>query len=765
MSRFFCVKPLVWALASGFAFSSPLWAATATLSLSQGAPTCRQPGASQPQQMIRTPKGSGDGPLAGGATRISADKLSGQSQTHVKAEGDVIVERDRQTLNADWIAYDQQTQILQAGDEFVLSDGGNRVSGHKLSYDLAGKQGEAEQARFEAQNQGRRLQGTGARVRMEGESRYRLEHARFNTCDANDESWYIEAASIDADYDQNIGVARQAKLVLKGVPILYTPWVDFPLNGDRKSGLLAPTVKIGSDGFELTTPYYVNLAPNYDLTIKPHLISRRGMQLGADFRYLRPQYSGQASIAWLPQDRASEFNNRTKVDWMHQHRFTDKLTGGIDFHQVSDDDYYRDLMGSSVGSNVHLNRQLWLNHQSSLWGGRLSHYFSVQKHQTLASITGFKDAPYAMLPRVSSQWSRHFNDTYSANVYAQGTYFSHNDKQEGVRLVLNPSVTADFHNSWGFVRPKVGVHARYYDLQSFGNEPKRQVSRVLPTISIDSGMVLERPWRFREQGFVQTLEPRLFYSYIPKRSQNDLPLFDASENSFTYEQLFRENRFSGQDRINAANFITTALQTRLLDDGNGAERLSAGIGQRFYFNKDSVMLDGSVQKNERDRSDILAFARGHLSPNMSVQSNWHYNQNLNTSEAFDVGWRYSPEQGKSVSMRYKFDRNAEIYDDNYGKVRQIDAVVQWPIGRGYYFVGRHNYDLTHSRSLQQVLGMEYRSPCRCWRASVVGQRYVSGLNETKSGVFLQLQLRDLTSVGDDLFEQLRTAVPGYRSLD
>jgi LPS-assembly protein len=260
------------------------------------------------------------------------------------------------------------------------------------------------------------------------------------------------------------------------------------------------------------------------------------------------------------------------------------------------------------------------------------------------------------------------------------------------------------------------------------------------------------------------LEPRLFYTYIPKRSQNDLPLFDASENSFTYEQLFRENRFSGQDRINAANFITAALQTRLYDDKTGAERMSAGVGQRYYFNKDTVLLDGSVQKNERDRSDILVFARGNINDQWRVQANWHYNENLKTSENFDAGWRYSPEPGKAVSMRYKFGRYEEIYDGNYGKIRQIDAAVQWPIRRNYYIVARQNYDLTHSRSLQQLLGIEYQSTCRCWSASVVGQRYVTGLNETKNAVFFQLQLRNLTSVGNNPFEQLRTAIPGYNSI-
>ena len=238
--------------------------AAPSLSLGDAA-VCHAPDA--PQQMVAAPKSSGEGAVPPGATRVNADSLNGQSQTRVHAKGDVVVERGTQTLNADWIDYDQQSQQLKAGDAFTLADGNSRVSGSNLAYNLGSQEGEAEAARFEAENDNRRLQGVGEKIQMAGKNRYRLSQAKFNTCNPGDDSWYIEAASIDADYDTNIGVARNAKFVFGGVPLMYTPWIDFPLNGDRKSGLMAPTVKIGSDGFELGVPYYFNLAPNYDATV------------------------------------------------------------------------------------------------------------------------------------------------------------------------------------------------------------------------------------------------------------------------------------------------------------------------------------------------------------------------------------------------------------------------------------------------------------------------------------------------------------------
>lgn len=755
----FYVKPLVLALAAGFAMTPTLAAPSLAVG---GAVSCRALGA--PKHMVPPPQLSGEAATDGeGVTRITAEDMQGQSQTRVRAKGAVVVERDAQALNADWVDYDQNSHTVQAGDHFTLADGVSRVQGEKLTYNLQQRTGAAQNVRFEAENNGRRLQGAGDKVEMVGK-RYRLTQTRFNTCDPNDESWYIEAASIDADYDKNIGVARNAKVVLGKVPILYTPWIDFPLNGQRKSGLLAPTLKVGSDGIELSTPYYLNLAPNYDATLRPQFIARRGLQLGGEFRYLQPKYGGKVSGDWLPDDRASRHNHRYRFDWTHHHRFSASLTGGVDFHQVSDDDYYRDLMGSALNSNTHLNRQLWLSHQAALGGGQWQNYFTVQKYQTLASASGYRNRPYAVLPQLGSSWLRHFNNTFSAHVMGQATRFDHDVKQAGSRFVLYPSVTAHFHNSWGFVRPKVGVHATHYRLDAFNGQPRRSANRVLPIVSVHSGMTLERPLSLKGQSLVQTLEPRLYYAYIPKRDQSHLPNFDTSENSFTYEQLFRENLFSGQDRINAAHFLTAALQTRLYDGKTGAERFNAGVGQRFYFNKDDVLLDGSVQQNVRDRSDILAFAYGRLSDSVHAETQWHYNQSLKRTEKFNIGMRYNPAPGKTVAMRYRYGRFEELYDNHYGRSKQVDVAVQWPVRQNYYLVGRYNYDLTHSRTLQQLVGVEYRSPCRCWSASLVGQRYVNGLGSSKNAVYFQLQLRDLTSVGNNPFEQLRTAIPGYSSI-
>ena len=616
---------MVWGL--GIAFGAQA-AYADDLSLGSTCLNCNPAELSAAAASAPTVETSGEAALPTDYTRITADEVGGQSKVSVRAEGNVIIERNSQVLNAQWVDYNQQTETVTAGDSFVLYDNGSVVSGDKLEYKLSDSTGSGENLRLETEHEGRRLQAVSAQGQLQGKNRYHLQDTKFNTCQRGDASWYIQADSIEADYEQGVGVAKNAKLVFGGVPVLYTPWADFPLNGNRKSGLLVPTVGLGSDGLELDLPYYLNLAPNYDATITPGVIGSRGARIGGQFRYLQPKYAGQVEGTWMPDDRKSEHNNRYQFRLNHNQKFTSKLSGGIDYNRVSDNDYYRDFYGQDdIAANVNLNRQVWLNYNDTLWGGALNGHFTVQKYQTLANIYGYKDEPYAILPRLQGTWNKNIGNA-QVDLFGQFTRFDHDSKQSGNRAVLYPSVRWNLHNEWGFISPKLGVHYTFYDLDDFENNPGRSVSRTLPIFNIDAGMTFERQTRLFGHDFVQTLEPRLFYNYIPTKSQNDLPNFDSSENSFSYEQLFRENLYSGNDRINSANSLTAALQTRYLDDKTGAERLRAGIGQKYYFTTDNVLLDGSVSRYQRNRSDWIAFGQGQNSESVSAHAIVHYNQNL-----------------------------------------------------------------------------------------------------------------------------------------
>lgn len=755
LSRLFVCKPLVLVLS--VVFSSHAWAATSWKSKS--AFSCPAP---EYSTTYSPAKSSGELPLPDNTTRIVADKVIGQTHVHAEAQGNVIIEHNNDTLNAEHAIYDQTNDMVHTKGSFTLSDHqGNTIHGDNLHYHLNENSGSADNAEFTNDTRGRRLQGISQQVQMHDKNHAVMKNVQFNTCNTGDHSWYIQASELRADRNRNIGVAKHARLIFGGVPILYTPWIDFPLSGNRKSGFLLPSMKIGSNGTELELPYYLNFAPNYDATLSPGIITARGATLSAEMRYLEKKYSGIFKAKYLPYDRRSRFNHRYEAKWQHSHQFSAKLSGSIDYHQVSDDDYYRDLYGrNDAAENVQLNRRLRLEYHNQIFDAPLQADLTLQKYQTLSDSTGRKNKPYALLPRLSTHWQKNSGNMH-INITGQFTRFVHSERQNGNRALIYPSIQWNFNNSWGYIRPKIGIHATYYWLNKYGSTPSHQASRILPIANIDSGFTLERKTTLFGRNYIQTLEPRLFYNYIPRKSQINLPNFDSSENNFSYNQLFRENLYSGGDLINSSNSLTIGLQTRLLNSHTGAERWRAGIGQKFYFNSDNILLNGSLEKRTRQKSDIAAFAGGQIGYNWFADANIHYDQNNTQLRRADIGVRYNPIAGKVLSLRYKYGRDEEIYTGHYDRLRHIDFGAQWPINPNLYAVGRLNYSLKPRTALEQMLGLEYRSPCGCWSANIVGQRYINSLDNHKTAVFFTLQLKDLSNIGSNPYEQLRLGIPGY----
>lgn len=702
---------------------------------------------------------------AAGQTQLSADELSGQMEVEIKARGNVVVRRDDQTLKADWLEYYQAKNRARAGDHFTLTQAGSRVSGTLIDYDLANRTGTAEQPDFAAAEGLRSFRGDGERAEFLGKGKYRLLQARANTCSPDDDSWYIKASSIDLDYGENVGVARNARLEFQGVPILYTPWIDFPLDGGRKSGVLAPIVKTGSNGTELSIPYYWNIAPNYDATITPGYNEKRGAMLGAEFRYLQPDYQGEIATAQVPDDQEA---NRSRYAWRAKH--AQNLGGGFNLgynaNYVSDDDYFDDFGDrQAIASGTNLVREAWLGYGTEWNSGTFNAQLKAQRYQTLQDPDAPVEEPYARLPQLTASANQDLGAGLSANLQAELTRFTHTTKQEGSRLVSYPSVTWSLDQSWGYIRPKVGVHYTRYSLDALDSEPAREVTRTLPIFSTDAGLYFDRPSTLFGSNYTQTLEPRLYYLNIPSKQQNDLPNFDTSENDVNFAQLFSENRFSGSDRINSADQLTAALSTRFLDSQSGIEQLRLSAGQVFYFSKDDLTLNGTTTERTSQRSDLLFSAGGQLTPSWRFDSLYQHNQDLSKTEQYNLQLFYTPEPGKTASIRYRYDRLTDVgsADGSLGPLRQVDVAGQWPLAKKWYAVARYNYSLQDKKALEQLAGVEYNDGC--WTARLVGQRYVSDSNTTKNAVYLQLELKDLGGIGSNPIDTLRLAIPGYSKIN
>ncbi|WP_434630843.1 LPS-assembly protein LptD [Chromobacterium sp. CV08] len=708
-------------------------------------------------------------PKQEGQTVVTADNIDGEMNVILHAKGDVVVTRDDQKVESDWLDYYQAKNRVKAGDRFRMTRGGDTIDGSTLDYDVDNYSGTGMDPVFSMKRQDAApkgakpvtMRGDGSQVDFQGQNQYRVYGSRMTTCDPGDDAWYLHSSSTDLDYNRGVGVAHNAWMQFYGVPILYTPWLDFPLNGNRKSGFLAPTFKTGTAGTEFAIPYYWNIAPNYDATITPHFNDKHGNMLAGEFRYLQPDYRGTIYTEQLPNDKVT---NTSRYAWSatHSQNLGHGLSFGLNYNQVSDKTYFTDFGDQvAVASNVNLDRSAWVSYNMDWTGGGANAMLRVQHYQNLTLNPQPTDIPYARMPQLTLNASQKLPSDFSASLITDLTRFDHPSLQTGDRFVAYPSLTWNFDRSWGFIRPKIGVNFTEYNLNAFQGQPQGTITRTLPIFSTDAGLYFDRETQFMGRDHLMTLEPRLFYVNIPNKDQSKLPNFDTSVNDFNFAQLFTENRFSGYDRINGANEITTALTSRFIDQSNGLERLRIAIGKRYYFSQQDIVLAGTPAQVTNTGNDWMLSAGGDLTRSVRLDSGYEYNPTIQATQRYDVRLRYNPEPGKVASIRYRYGVY-ELLDDNstYGPLRQVDVAAQWPIARRWYAIGRYNYSLISRKPIDQLAGFEYNDGC--WSARFYTQRYVTDLTTTRNAIFFQLELKGLGALGSNgLQDTLRLAIPGY----
>lgn len=701
-----------------------------------------------------------------GQAVVTADHIDGENEVVLHAKGQVVVTRDDQKMESNWLDYYQEKNRAKAGDHFRLTRGKDVITGTTLDYDMDNYTGTGMQPVFTMSPHGEgkpaagapaiTMRGDARQIDFQGQNQYRVYGSRMTTCDPGDDAWYLHAGSTDLDYNRGVGVARHAWMQFYGVPLLYTPWLDFPLNGNRKSGFLTPTFKTGSAGTEFSLPYYWNIAPNYDATITPHFNTKHGNMLSGEFRYLQPDYSGSIYTEQLPHDKVTD-SARNAWYVTHAQNLGHGLSFYLNYSAVSDRTYFTDFGDQvAIASNVNLNQEAALNYGLGWRGGSGTATLRVQHYQNLTLNPQPGDIPYARMPQLSFVANQNLPAGFSATLITDLTRFDHPSLQTGDRVVAYPSVSWNFDRSWGFIRPKLGVNFTEYNLNAFQGTARSTQTRSLPIFSTDAGLYFDRDTTFLGKDHLMTLEPRLFYVSIPNKDQSKIPLFDTSVNDLNFAQLFTENRFSGYDRINGADQLTTALTSRFIDQTNGLERLRLAVGKRFYF-KDDI-----TQSANQPSSDLLLSAAGDLSRTWRFDSSYQYNQELGVTERYNVQMRYSPAPGKVASVRYRYGRNEQLLDTSSvtGPLRQVDVAGQWPIAQRWYAIGRYNYSLIERKPIERLAGFEYNDGC--WSARVFGQRYVTDPQTTKNAWFLQLELRGLGALGSgSVQDTLRLAIPGY----
>lgn len=678
---------------------------------------------------------------------IEADEVSGKQGEDVEARGNVKLRARGRSLFADRILYSQAADRVTATGNVRLDRLGDVMEGTRVEVDLAKDTAVADSPEYFFRQLNAR--GKAQRITVDGRSKIHADQGTYSTCVVPEKDWYMRVRKLDLDRDKDEGVARHATVYFKNIPFLYTPYIDFPLSNQRKSGFLSPTYgTTGKSGFEFTLPFYWNLAPNYDATIAPRMLAKRGLMLNNEFRYLGSTFSGMASAEYLPNDQALEGVSRYALAYRHNHQINSRLNGYLFLQRASDDRYFVDLSNRlAVTSITNLPREGGLTYNGGFWtlAGR------TQKYQTLQDPLAPITPPYARLPQITLTGLRPNVSGYDLGLNAEFVHFSHPTLLNGRRLIAYPSIAYPIQRSFFSVVPKIGLHQTFYDLEA--GSTYSSTARTLPIFTVDGTVTFERNTSFLGTPLLQTLEPRLYYVYIPYRDQSRLPLFDTAVGDFNFAQIFSENQFVGGDRINDANQVTGAVSSRLIDPLDGRERLRLTLGQRFFFGDQRVTL-GSTQARTQNRSDILAAVTGRMTPAWYADVAMRLDINDRRPDRSTFVLRYNPEPGHVLNFGYRFNR--ETFE-------QTDISTQWMLGERWSAVARWAYSLRDRRSTTTIAGLEYNAGC--WVGRFVMQQFVTFTQDSVRALFFQLELNGLSKIGSNPLDILRQNITGYQKIN
>jgi LPS-assembly protein len=552
-----------------------------------------------------------------------------------------------------------------------------------------------------------------------------------------------------------VGTAHHAWITFKRVPIFYSPYLTFPLSDQRRSGFLAPSYRVSSaSGLELTVPYYLNLAPNYDATVGLRGMTERGVQLQGEFRYLTTRGQGQLGLELMPDDRKFG-SGRSAVSFQHTGYFAERWSANVNFNRLSDRQYFEDL-----GTNLAIASQTFAERRADVyrWGNGWYALGRLQSFQTLDRRLPGGSRPYERLPQLMAVYrpaERNRQVNFSGT--AELVHFDRRDSVTGVRMDLRPTVSYPIRGTAGFIEPRATLRQTLYSLDGTAPGAKRTPTRTIPTFSVDSGLFFERNLEIRGQSLVQTLEPRAFYLFTPPTNQDDLPVFDTGRFTFAFAQLFREDRFSGADRVGDAHQVALALTSRVLDPAGG-ELVRGSVGQILFLRDRRITLPGQARETD-SVSNLVGEVSANLGRRWRVLGGLQWDPHATRTERSTVALRYQPDPLRVVNAAYRFLRQAPGV---VGSVEQMDLSFAWPVARHWRAVGRWNHSLPDNRMLEAFGGLEYES-C-CWAFRAVGRRYLSSTEgEHTNAIFFQLELKGLTGIGRGTVSFLERSIPGYEN--
>lgn len=715
-------------------------------------------------------------------TNIEGDALEGVENKDTLVQGNVQLHRGDQFLGTDRLVYNQETGKYRADGSVRYQDSALRI----VAKSAEGNQDTDSHTINDLQYQLMRRRGNGGARRIDlKDDTGTLTGATYSTCDPGQRAWELRANRIDIDMAKGRGVAHNATLRIGRVPVLYVPWFPFPTDERRQTGLLFPSIALSSrNGFDYRQPIYLNLAPNYDATLYPRIMTNRGVQLGGEFRWLYEQGRGTVSGSYMPSDKRprdepdrylKDLNgnpipgatlpdrNRGQFALNAVHNFNDTWYTAANVAWVSDTHYLEDFSNSLYGVSTYFIRS-----ELGVYGhGRYWNAGASTDHYQLADYSLSKlSQPYDRLPRLFGHWAQPVGRWLEAGVDAEAVQFKHPIFAGGSRVDVKPYIAADFEGASWFVRPKLAYRYTAYSLDRDPLRPGANTSptRSLPVTSIDAGMYFDRDTIFRGEHYLQTFEPRLYYLRVPYRDQSDIPRFDTSTTTFSWGQLFRDNRYTGPDRQTDADQLTIAASTRFIGESDGRERLSASLGQIVYFKDSRVTLPGEVPV-EHGKSAWVAEASFAPTDRWLINGAYQWDPKLHGQNLASIRTRYLLGDSGIVNFGYRYRRNPDYIDglsplSARDLVKQVDFSFLYPLTDNWSLVGRYYYSLLDHKELETIAGVQWESCCMAVR--LVGRRYLRNrTGDLNNAIQLEVELKGLGSAGQKSERILRRAILGY----
>lgn len=654
--------------------------------------------------------------------------------------GKTIIQKNDWVLNADNAHFDGRTNTIMADGHIMLSTKKLQLKSDTIHFQLDSQSGQLSNVHYQLKNAA--SNGYSKQLIQQNGSKLILKDSLYTTCPPSLQSWNIAAKRIVLDQAKNEGSAKNVTLEVKGIPVFYFPWLSFSLNNQRKSGFLAPSAQISEQsGVSISTPYYLNLSPNYDMTISPAYLGKRGVKIDGEFRYLVNKHHGIWDYEILPRDQASNNTQRDYFKIRHTSKASDSTRFNIKAEGVSDKQYFDDFGKSlSLSSTSALERRIEAIKVGKNWHSSLA----FVDYQTLDNSTrSYEKVPELKFNYTPKSLAKQVNLSFDMEL----THFRKSNAPTGTRIDLNLKTHKKFGTDAIYFKPSLGLRHTYYDLKN--NPTGNQHRRTLATLSIDAGFFFDQ--NLTGGKLVQTLEPRLFYTYTPFKDQSAFPVFDTAKTDFsTSTQLFSKNRYTGKDRIGDTNQLTIALTSRLQDRTSGKEVLQFSVGQIFHFKDRKVTLpDEQVQTNAQ--SDIAVELSGRLNQRTTFSTASFWNPVNHQGTAIETRLSYKDDKRSIANVTYRSLKN---------ELKQLNTSVAYPLSQQWLMVAGIDHDLKNHRNLETLLGFEYQN-C-CWKTRLVGRRYLTSDNATyDDAIFLQFELKGLGNLGNKADKFLENKIYGY----